>query len=117
MVRDVDDRPYCLLDSDARYRVTSFPGVAFWYAGDEIETVEEWIAYGECDHDPWQDCTAACGYWSEDERSTGMVYMVMVGDDHRHLVDPADCVPIDRADYCGVCGQIGCSHDGYYRDE
>lgn len=44
-------------------------------------------------------------------------FVVMVGDDKRHTVDKDDCTPIEREDYCGECGQIGCSHDGYDRSE
>ena len=45
------------------------------------------------------------------------VIVVMVGDDKRHTVDKDNCTPIEREDYCGECGQIGCSHDGYDRSE
>jgi hypothetical protein len=40
----------------------------------------------------------------------------MVGDDREHIVDVDDLTEIAREDYCGVCGQIGCSHDGLDRD-
>lgn len=40
----------------------------------------------------------------------------MVGDDHTDWFDPDDCTRIDREDYCGECGQMGCTHDGLDRD-
>jgi hypothetical protein len=41
----------------------------------------------------------------------------MVGDDEHHRLDPDDVTPIQREDYCGSCGQIGCCHDGLDRSE
>jgi hypothetical protein len=43
--------------------------------------------------------------------------VVMVGDDTVHLVEHDDLVPIERGDYCGVCGQVGCAHDGRDDDD
>ena len=40
----------------------------------------------------------------------------MVGDDRRFTVEPDDVAPMTREDYCGECGQEGCSHDGYDRE-
>ena len=40
------------------------------------------------------------------------VRVVMVGDDKVHIVDKDDCTEIPEEDYCSVCGQIGCTHDG-----
>ena len=36
--------------------------------------------------------------------------VIMVGDDTEHDVDVSELVPIGEGDYCGECGQIGCSH-------
>ena len=36
--------------------------------------------------------------------------IVMVGDDHIHYVDPTDLELLDRDEFCGGCGQIGCGH-------
>lgn len=55
--------------------------------------------------------------WSGYESRTGSVVVVMIGDDKRHIVDQDDLTPIKRADYCGECGQIGCTHDGLDRSE
>lgn len=54
--------------------------------------------------------------WDGIEQRTGQVVVVMIGDDARHLCDPDDLEPIERESYCGVCGQVGCSHDGLTRD-
>lgn len=50
--------------------------------------------------------------WSGYETRTGQVVLVMVGDDCHFLYDPEDIKPLEREEYCGVCGQIGCGHDG-----
>jgi hypothetical protein len=55
--------------------------------------------------------------WSGMERRTGRVVATMVGDDCRFAIDPEDLTPIEREGYCGVCGQVGCCHDGYDRRE
>lgn len=52
-----------------------------------------------------------------DEVRTGRVVVTMIGDDARHTVDPDDLTPLERGAYCGECGQIGCSCDGYDRTE
>lgn len=49
--------------------------------------------------------------------SKGRVKVTMIGDDHIFDVDIDDCTPLAREEYCGVCGQIGCRHDGYEREE
>jgi hypothetical protein len=56
-------------------------------------------------------------HWSGYENRSGKLLVGMVGDDRRHAVDPEDVEEINREDYCGVCGQMGCSHDGYEREE
>ena len=55
--------------------------------------------------------------WSGYEVRTGRVVCRMVGDDRNFHFDPDDLIAIDREDYCGECGQIGCCHDGYDREE
>ncbi len=64
-------------------------------------------------------------YWDEsegifaddpDERRTDKVVCVMVGDDRRFTFEPSELTPLDDDDYCGVCGQIGCTHDGRDRE-
>lgn len=45
------------------------------------------------------------------------VEAIMVGDDARHTLARSDLTPIAREEYCGECGQVGCSRDGYPRVE
>lgn len=55
--------------------------------------------------------------WTGMEEETGDLVVRMVGDDKHWLADPSDIVPLAREDYCSICGQIGCCHDGYPREE
>ena len=80
------------------YTVRGYRGIAFHVLGWETEPDED-------------------TEWSGYENRTGSIVVVMVGDDHRYIVDEEDVTPIDRSDYCGSCGQIGCSHDGLDRSE
>jgi hypothetical protein len=41
----------------------------------------------------------------------------MVGDDRTVLFEREELEPLEREAYCGACGQIGCAHDGYDREE
>ena len=89
---EVDDDAF---PADA-YSTTDYDGVAWrvlgWHTEPDGET--EWSGY---------------------EVRTGHVVLVMIGDDRHFLYDPEDITPIARDDYCGVCGQIGCTHDGLER--
>lgn len=80
------------------YTVKGWRGIAFYVLGWETEPDED-------------------TEWSGYEARTGQVVVVMVGDDKHHVVDESDITPLDRKAYCGVCGQIGCAHDGMSRDE
>lgn len=53
--------------------------------------------------------------WSGCENRTGRLLMVMVGDDRKFSIDPEDVSELSELDYCHVCGQIGCGHDGLDR--
>ena len=79
------------------YTVTRFAGVAFHVLGWETE--------------PDDDTE-----WSGYENRTGKVIAVMIGDDHMYAFYPDDVTPMAREDYCGQCGQVGCTHDGYDRE-
>lgn len=70
-----------------------------------------WRAYGY-EVEPNEDTE-----WSGLEERTGRVVCVMIGDDHRFSFDPLDLTPLGELDYCAVCGQIGCSHDGRDRSD
>jgi hypothetical protein len=76
------------------YRVKHWPGVAVYVRGWETEPDED-------------------TEWSGIENRTGQVVVVMVGDDHRHLVDPDDLEPLAEDAFCRSCGQIGCTHNVY----
>ena len=78
---------------DARYSHAYMPGVAF-------------RVYG------WETAPTEDTEWDGIEERTGRVIAVMVGDDYRHSCNPADFTRVDDEDYCLVCGQIGCTHDG-----
>jgi hypothetical protein len=90
---ETDDKAF---PADA-YTVQGYRGIAFAVLGWETEPDED-------------------TEWSGIETRTGQVLAVMIGDDHRHRVDPDDVTPIDREDYCGECGQVGCCHDGRDRE-
>lgn len=69
----------------------------------------------------WDPCLALCededgntyeedtgdGEWIDGDGSR--VFVRMVGDDHKYLVDIDDCTPIDEEEFCSCCGQIGCA--------
>lgn len=44
-----------------------------------------------------------------------IVECYMVGDDRVHRIHESNVSAIDDLDYCNVCGQIGCRHDGRIR--
>ncbi len=80
------------------YQVARYAGVAFRVLGWETEPDED-------------------TEWSGIESRTGRVVVVMIGDDRKIIVDLDDVTPIPREAYCGECGQIGCTCDGYDRTE
>lgn len=86
----------------------AFPGDAYSVSG------YRGIAFRVCG---WQTVPDEDTEWSGYEVRTGQVSVIMIGDDHVYHVDPEDLTPIDRADYCSECGQIGCGHDGLDRSE
>lgn len=89
-----------------RFAVDTYPGIAFYFRG----PVTEWVEVYEVETD---DEDGVHYHTDHEERETGMVYMIMVGDDYKHVIDPEN-VTI-TPDYCRVCGQIGCTHDGRER--
>lgn len=80
------------------YQVDGHKGIAWYVLGWETEPDED-------------------TEWSGYESRTGRVVAVMVGDDRHFTFDPEDVKPLAREEYCGVCGQIGCAHDGLDRSE
>ena len=57
----------------------------------------------------WQTIPDEDTEWSGIENETGMIEVVMVGDDRVFVVDPDDLTAISEDDYCPECGQIGCT--------
>lgn len=79
-----------MIDTSVAYSVNGYSGVAFRALGHPIESVD-------CD-----------GFETANE---DMVQVVMIGDDRVFTVDMEDLTPIEREEFCGQCGQIGCGHD------
>lgn len=103
------------VDFSARYRVAGWGGIAFyllgWAVDVEFDPAPELVCADEdCTHEE-DDC-----WMFSDEPETiesdEVVRAVMVGDDREHLVDVSDLTVLADDEYCGVCGQIGCTHDG-----
>lgn len=63
----------------------------------------------------WETQPDADTEWSGYEVRTGNVVAVMVGDDRHFSIDPENIKPLAREDFCGECGQVGCTCDGYDR--
>jgi hypothetical protein len=82
----------------AAYGVRGYQGIAFRVLG-------------------WTTAPDEDTEWTGIEERTGEVSAYMVGDDRIHVLDVSDIWPMKRRDYCGECGQVGCSHDGLDRDE
>ena len=78
------------LDFDSYYMVDGYRGIAFYLVGFATEA-------------------------DGGEEDEGWVRAVMVGDDRTHLVEVDSLTRIDREEFCGQCGQVGCGHDGLDR--
>lgn len=81
----------------------SFPADAYRVAG---HAGIAWRALG------WETSPDEDTEWSGYEPRTGRVVIVMVGDDSHFTCDEGDLMPLDREDYCGSCGQLGCGGGG-----
>jgi hypothetical protein len=53
--------------------------------------------------------------WSGCENRTGKIVCRMVGDDRDFVFEPEEVSPLNEEDYCGGCGQVGCTADGRAR--
>src|SRR5262245_29002075 len=80
------------------YRVDGYGGIAWSVLGWETEPDED-------------------TEWSGYEVRTGNVIARMIGDDRNFSFEPEELRPLEREEYCGECGQIGCFHDGLDRSE
>lgn len=65
----------------------------------------------------WETVSDEDTEWSGIETRTGRVVIHMVGDDRKFSYDPDEIKPIAREEYCGECGQMGCTHDGLDRSD
>lgn len=81
------------LEAGAYIRHSSYPGVALVVEGLQMVDDEDTV-------------------WTGYQVPTGLVAVRMVGDDHMIHAEPEELSTLDRDDYCGACGQIGCPHDG-----
>lgn len=78
---------------DGAWTVDGYAGIAWHLLGWQVEPDED-------------------TEWSGTYNRTGDVVAVMVGDDRRFIVELGDLNPIKPEDYCGQCGQMGCTADG-----
>lgn len=95
------------MDKIKSYTVRGYRGIAFSFAG-YPKRWEPNYSIAENDDGSYDQIDTGEGEWVEDP-DCGRVIMVMVGDDRKHEVDESDCTEISEDDYCGGCGQIGCT--------
>lgn len=96
------------LDFKARYRVAGWNGVAFFLRG--YATTQDAVMYYFTNEAGEQDEAESGEYETVEDRDH--VIAVMVGDDRKRKVSVDDLTVLEEEDYCHVCGQIGCRHDG-----
>ena len=92
-------------------KADGYSGVAWWVIGPEVEAKFSYPSDPEW-YDDEGEYFGPDGSHPEDweEVPTGRLTCVMVGDDREFHFDPEDLTKIDRDDFCGECGQIGCGH-------
>jgi hypothetical protein len=76
-------------------------GIAWRVLGWHLEYVRDFDIDSDC--------------WESEPVRTGDVICVMIGDDELWKFETCDIEPLEREKYCGICGQVGCSCDGYDR--
>lgn len=94
------------INMDGRFKVEGWPGVAVRIDG-YVKTWDPYIAIDEDEDGNEIEIETGEGEWVDDVES-GMVNVVMIGDDAKHVVDISDLTEIDDEDYCSDCGQLGC---------
>jgi len=113
------------------YSIKGYEGMAWRVLGWDVEQVYEEYSdecgycrgsgYDEEEDQNCRNCNGQGEFLRHDEeptdRRTGFIVARMIGDDRNFVLDAGDVTPISREDYCGECGQIGCSHDGYDRED
>jgi hypothetical protein len=93
------------------------------YAPDEPEWDDEWDeGWTEADEDFPRGTTVTISGESgvafhvlEVSSDGERLHVRMVGDDRVHTIYRDDVDLLDREDFCGQCGQVGCAHDGMER--
>ena len=103
------------VDFSANYRIAGYGGIAWYLRGYAKRWTEEsWEHIEGTDPD-----NEGNYYYNEPEEyeDKEWVIAVMVGDDREFEVEVTELTLLPREDFCGVCGQIGCNHDGYERTE
>ena len=96
------------IDFDARYSVEGYKGIAFYLIG--YATINEPVICF-CQDEDGNEYEQETGEYEQVE-DKDYVIAVMVGDNRKHKVSIDDITPLSEEDYCHVCGQIGCKHDG-----
>ena len=89
---EVDEKEF---SADA-YKVEGYKGIAWNVLGWETQADEDTELTGISER-------------------TGKVIAVMIGDDRYFTFEVDEIHPIQREEFCGECGQIGCGHDGLVR--
>jgi len=93
------------------------PEVPAGYQDADIEMAEMYEAAAEAeaeaqtfkrgDHVAYKTGDSVVSAWIIDP---DVPFIRLIGDDRDFEVDPSQLTPIDRDDFCGGCGQIGCGH-------
>lgn len=100
------------LDRTVAYAVDGYSGVAWRVLGPATTTTYEGDVLvcndDECDHLLSEVCWTEGDY--ERVYDESRVRAVMIGDDREHTFDVEELTPLDRDEFCGECGQIGCGH-------
>lgn len=80
---------------DIYVQVDYYPGVAMCVLG---PSVIECYSYDPVDQEYYEDYVPQPGFWD----------CVMVGDDDVIQIEECYIKPLDRDEFCGSCGQVGC---------
>lgn len=100
------------IDFDAAYKVKRSMGVAYRLLGWAAKRVPVMCFVND---EEGNEVEVESNEF-EDVPDFDNVIAIMVGDDRRHTIDKDDLIKIDEDDFCHVCGQIGCCHDGRERE-
>lgn len=91
---------------NGRFKVVGWEGIAFYIHGWPQKAVPLSSYYAETDDG---DVIEEIDEWEYvDDPDSGLIEVVMVGDDKVHTVDVSEITLISDDEYCSGCGQIGC---------